>query len=535
MRKNRTQLRPHSSSTGSNPTRREVLRGVAASALLPTAVLPTVRRSSNDPLDVAIVGGGVSGCYAAWRLANAGSSKESIRIFERGDRIGGRLYSVPCKGLTEQVAELGGMRIAENQTPLLGLVQTLGLETEPYPATEPDDLYYIRGIRTKARDLVCNEKAGFRPRPELEGKDPDEVFNILMKKLTGREDWTVAEFQAARKSMTYRGKNLYELPYEYAFREALGSEGFKFFFRTSGYGRPNVQALSFIEEATLSIFVENYYHVRGGYDQVPKRLAAAAGDKGVEVEFGTTLVDLRLDSDGLVRMTFDEKASPSRTVRARKAILAIPNTAYDLLDPAGALGGDNGMSRANRALEPDPAVKIYSNYGTQWWKPLGIRTGRSITDLPTRQCFYLPDPTGGGLVLAPYGSGPRATSYWRPLLQPSAPNQLDPSGLAAQAIQNQLSQLHGLEVPQAREILYRSFEGGYDGYAWNMWRPGNRYWEIVEEARTPLPGKPISCIGQATATSQGWVMDTLASAEAVMQKTYGLGRPDWWPADYPIG
>ncbi|MEE2972296.1 MAG: FAD-dependent oxidoreductase, partial [Planctomycetota bacterium] len=131
MRKACPQPRRHP--VRSRPTRREVLRGVAASALLPAAVLPSARRSSNDPLDVAIVGGGVSGCYAAWRLANAGASKESIRIFERGDRIGGRLYSVPCKGLTEQVAELGGMRIAENQTPLLGLVKTLGLETEPYP------------------------------------------------------------------------------------------------------------------------------------------------------------------------------------------------------------------------------------------------------------------------------------------------------------------------------------------------------------------------------------------------------------------
>ena len=101
---------------------------------------------------------------------------------------------------------------------------------------------------------MCNEEAGFRPTPELAGKNPDEVFNILMKKLTGRETWTVPEFQAARESMTYRGRSLYELPYEYAFREALGSEGFKFFFRTSGYGRPNVQALSFVEEATLSIF-----------------------------------------------------------------------------------------------------------------------------------------------------------------------------------------------------------------------------------------------------------------------------------------
>ena len=106
--------------------------------------------------------------------------------------------------------------------------------------------------------------------------------------------------------------------------------------------------------------------------------------------------------------------------------------------------------------------------------------------------------------------------------------------MAARAIQSQLSEMHDLEVPRAREIHYRAFEGGHDGYGWNSWSPGTRYWEVLPQARTPLPGKPIHCVGQATSVEQGWVMETLASVESVMRGPCGLARPAWWPADYPV-
>lgn len=494
---------------------------------------------------MAIVGGGVAGCYAAWRLASSSSSPGPITIFERSDRIGGRLHSVPCAGLKDQVAELGGMRIASNQAPLLALVKLLGLETSPYPATEPDDLYYIRGIRSRAAEMRCSVASGFRPTKAMDGATPGGMFKMLLQSLTGRTTWSTQAFRKARASMTFRGKPLSEVPYEYAWREVLGSEAFDFMQQTTGYGRPNVQTLAFMEEAALSMFVKDYYHVdggripgptvhrvRGGYDLVPRRLAAEARANGVDIEFGSTLIDVRVDSDGLVRLSFDTPGSPTRTVRARRAILGLPGSAYDLLDPAGALAGDNGLTRVNRNLLPNPAVKIYSNYESQWWKAAGMTTGRSITDLPIRQCFYLPDSTKGGLVLSPYASGPESYGYWKPLLEPSAPNRLPTDGPAAEAIRSQLGELHGIEVPAAREIHYRAFEGGHVGYAWSLWAPGARYWEILPEARTPVPGVPLHCVGQATATEQGWVMNTISSVEAVLRGPFGLARPAWWPADF---
>lgn len=44
---------------------------------------------------------------------------------------------------------------------------------------------------------------------------------------------------------------------------------------------------------------------------------------------------------------------------------------------------------------------------------------------------------------------------------------------------------------------------------------------------------PLHCVGQATATEQGWVMNTISSVESVLRKEFGMTRPEWWPADHP--
>jgi monoamine oxidase len=77
---------------------------------------------SREALDVAIVGGGVSGCYCGYRLLaadpalpaihelrrGAGDSL-SVALYEASDRIGGRLWSYRFPELPNVVADLGGM------------------------------------------------------------------------------------------------------------------------------------------------------------------------------------------------------------------------------------------------------------------------------------------------------------------------------------------------------------------------------------------------------------------------------------------
>lgn len=93
-----------------------------------------------EKLDVAIVGGGIAGTYAAWRLRSSGhvADAEKMWLFERSDRIGGRFNS-PSIGCDREGddkhlprCELGGMRIRSNDTLMLGVAKELGIELGPF-------------------------------------------------------------------------------------------------------------------------------------------------------------------------------------------------------------------------------------------------------------------------------------------------------------------------------------------------------------------------------------------------------------------
>ena len=95
--------------------------------------------NNEEILDVAIVGGGVSGIYCGWRLLAAdpgrlqilgrrasNGRKGRVKLFEGSRRIGGRLLSARPPGMST-ICELGGMRFVSAQKRVVGLVNELKL------------------------------------------------------------------------------------------------------------------------------------------------------------------------------------------------------------------------------------------------------------------------------------------------------------------------------------------------------------------------------------------------------------------------
>jgi hypothetical protein len=112
--------------------------------------------SSSPDIDVAIVGGGVSGIYSGWRLLTAapGESRKNPRkvvVFEGSDRIGGRLLSARPPGFTDRTTcEIGGMRYVSSQTLVKSLVENvLKLPRYEQVVYNPDTIVYLRGERLR--------------------------------------------------------------------------------------------------------------------------------------------------------------------------------------------------------------------------------------------------------------------------------------------------------------------------------------------------------------------------------------------------
>lgn len=84
---------------------------------------PSMPEDLDFNVDVAIVGAGLSGLTAAWRLHQVGLD---VVVLEAKDRIGGRLRSSTVCG---QIVDTGGAWVGSTQDAVLGLIQELGLHT----------------------------------------------------------------------------------------------------------------------------------------------------------------------------------------------------------------------------------------------------------------------------------------------------------------------------------------------------------------------------------------------------------------------
>src|SRR3979411_327859 len=103
-------------------------------------------------VDIAIVGGGVSGLYSAWRLKEA-HPKKTIVVYESDYRSGGRLLTaVPPKAEPVR-AELGGMRFLSTHRIVAALAKLLKLDVQPFPVSVATNIAYLRGFHFQRQNL----------------------------------------------------------------------------------------------------------------------------------------------------------------------------------------------------------------------------------------------------------------------------------------------------------------------------------------------------------------------------------------------
>jgi lysine 2-monooxygenase len=138
--------------------------------------------ASVQDFDVAVVGGGISGVYAAWRSRQAAADQLGgelavlaaqrpaahlrVALFECSNRIGGRLFSLKLPGVDVQV-ELGGMRFLNSHKRVVALVDYFKLAKAELLVSDPGDkhLFYLRGHHSIGADW---KRPGFEPPYRLE-------------------------------------------------------------------------------------------------------------------------------------------------------------------------------------------------------------------------------------------------------------------------------------------------------------------------------------------------------------------------------
>lgn len=548
-------------------------------------------------LPVAIIGGGIAGLYAGWRLREAQSQQE-VAIFEGSGRTGGRLLSWLPYGERGGVrAELGGMRFFPQQEFVTTLVKFLSLPVIDFPTEGPNLLWYLRGLRMRAGDT---EAAGRRYalNQDERGKEPGALLRqvidtvlgtpenraVIQERLSKRQPETRAEWDAVKPALTYNGTPLWWRGFWNILTDVLSFEAYHYATDAFGYysTTSNWNAAEALEWISLDFTQKPAYKTLvNGYEELPTTLRQRFEALGGHLFANCTFLRFERWRDGSFVLAFQDETGEEAYLNAERIILALPRRALELIQPTDTF---NPQSPALKPLldsvQSYPAFKLFLLYQHRWWESArGIVQGRSVSDLPIRQTYYFrPDQSAEhnsteppyGLLMATYDDV-WAVDFWRGMGIPVADQEqtsaafrrslamlsveygngspattLPPANLLQQAnpamlalAKDQLALLHGLnraEIPDPIVGVYTDWTNDPYGGGWSFWKPQVNVQEMIPRVRQPLGEQvPVYIIGDTYSGMQGWVEGALNSAEIVLEQSFGLEPPVWLPPEYYFG
>ncbi|MEP6778556.1 MAG: NAD(P)/FAD-dependent oxidoreductase [Gemmatimonadaceae bacterium] len=524
----------------------------------------TPQQNKNEILDVAVVGGGVSGVYSAWRLLRDsspttfpnGGARPRITVFEGSERIGGRLLSVTPPGMPNTTCELGGMRFMSRHVIVSALVEYFELPVGPFPVFEPNNIAFLRGSQLRLTDLNVPSEIPYRF-SDVEKKvveDPNNglLLYALKQLIPNCLDISYEDLTLEVQKASFAGTPLREHGFWNLLARILTPDGYAFVRDSCGYDLivsncNAADAILFI----LSDFGPGVVYSRcvNGYDQLPKKIADEFEGAGGKIQFNSWLasVDSKKLSDGTngVELHFRDGS----IVHARHVILAMPRRSLELLEHTGSVFDwrNKDVWTMIESVYPIPMLKIFLAYRYPWWKAANVSQGRTLTDLPIRQCYYWDTVKEGNVesnavLLASYDdensvsywTGLRKTSmdteYYQPTKQfegePVTPNDwngyLAPKAMVEEA-HRQIVQMHGVGyAPEPYAATYRDWAEDPYGGGINVWQIGANSWEVVNTIVHPRADVPVYICGSAYSHEQGWVEGALNTAELMLKKCFNL-------------
>ena len=534
-------------------------------------------------LDVAVIGGGCSGTYAAWRLQQAVGAEQEIGLFEYSGRIGGRLYTVTMPGMPSVKAELGGMRyIPTEHIMVADLVRHLKLETVNFPmgAGEPVgsncNLFYLRGKHLRLHELADADKVPYNLAWSERGLGPTNLQVQVMNNLyPGFANLSLCQ----QMQVKVFGKPMYEYGFWDLMFKVLSNEGYQFMRDAGGYEANVANACAVTQlPATEYSDTTQFLTLAEGYDMLPKTLAAQFNDKfdgklakGSRVHMNHRLVRFEVGTgdypytlhfqptvtDENQRTFDDEKAGPLE-VQAKRLILALPRRSLELIESS--YFDDPWLKENMGSVLIQSAYKLLLAYETPWWRSLGLVAGRSVTDLPVRQIYYFGteceqedgEPFLNSLLMASYNDigtvpfwkgleiGPAYKGYKPACLEEGVVNWIPAMPYCATAemvdvANRQIATVHALpQVPEPYAAVFHTWEDDPFGGGWHEWKAGYRLDQIMCRMLKPVADQDVYIVGEAYSIGQGWVEGALDTAEQMLQSYFDLKPPKWLDPSYPL-
>ena len=464
-------------------TRREALgRGAALAGLAASGGVLSACGSGagSDAPRVVVVGAGLAGLTCARRLRQAGIA---ATVFEAQQRVGGRCWSTRAvvPGL---VGEHGGEFIDTAHRRIRALSAELGLPLEDRltaeDARDTRDAVVLGGRRRRAGDLPgmaavvarLEREAGRIGSYRAGAATPAaRAFDAASAR-----DWIDANVPGGSASALGRAITV----------DLTGS---------FGLDPQDLSAIALIQQYTgPDAGPEERFHVRGGNDQLPRKLAAQLPEKALRV--GSGMQGLRRRAAGDYELLLDRYRRP---VRADVVVLALPIAMLRETDL-----GASGLPRAHRRMIDELRM------GTNAKLLLGLRrrpetfggwSGDLTSDDPVLQSWdtslgQRPEIREGLLTLFTGGAAGREL--------PGAPHGPAPASLVRDAVARLETVAPGIgDALTGRTWLDAWASAPWAGGSYAAFGPGQvtRHWGLMER-----PAGRIVFAGEHTSTrAQGYL------------------------------
>lgn len=292
-----------------SPSRRRFLQGGLAAAVVPLVPLPPP-----GPPQVLIVGGGLAGLSAGYRLRQRGVR---VALYEASNRLGGRTFSLRDRFPHAQVVELGGEYIDSNHDVIRRLAAELGLELYDVMADDvalTDNLWYLDGQLLSNRQVLD----AFAPvraqiRQDLQGA----AFARDLPGLERLDQLSIEQWLTGVDTEPFI-KKLLAIAYTVEYGLNAGDQSALNLLYLLGGGSP----LTGPDQFSLHGVSDERFRIRGGNDRLALTLADRLADA---VHTGTALEALRQRPDGTLVCSLRE-GNRSFERSAPQVILALPFT-----------------------------------------------------------------------------------------------------------------------------------------------------------------------------------------------------------------
>jgi len=376
--------------------------GIAGLGVAGLSRLTPAARAAGGP-SIVVVGAGLAGLTCAYRLKQAGYVAQ---LHEAADRIGGRCWTGLGDFDEGQLYEHGGELIDQGHQQIRQLAQELGLTLDNLLSAEvngTEPLYFFDG------------------EPYSYAEATDDLKGIWQKL---HKDVSAASYPTLFDNFTQRGYELDQLSIVEYLDETIPNGGastklgrlLDIAYNIEYGAESSVQSslnllylLAYSGQGQLRIFgpSNEKYHVRGGNDQIPSRMAAELSG---QITTGSELVAVKQTAAEGYTLTF-RQATGTKTVTADKLVLALP---FSILRRSVNLSKAGFSARKLLAIGEQGMgtnSKLHVQFSQRYWNTLGCN-GDTVADTGYQNTWEVSRAQEGTAgILVDYTGGDVGSSF----------------------------------------------------------------------------------------------------------------------------